>query len=372
MENLLFELIRVAIGNAVCLSHTPTAMEWNELYAMAKKQSLVGICFAGVQRLQGQKQSPPEMLYLQWMGMAAKIQQRNETLNRQCAELQKRLSTDGLKFCVVKGQTNALNYGSLAALRQPGDIDVWVDADRITLAKYVQSVAPTDEITDTHIQFHIFKDTEVELHYCLTKLANPFKNRLLKRWLQEQKAIQMNHMIALGEGHLYSPTTEFNMVYQMLHIYKHLFGEGIGLRQLMDYYFVLKTLSNSPLKGEDFECVQETISDLGLTRFAEGLMWVMQHVFGLSMIQVPWVPNEKEGRFLLDEIMQSGNFGKLDTRFVRSADDSHLKRYLQTVGAKFRFFRHYPMEVIFTAFQLFVLFFELRWIRYRMKSLSGV
>ena len=52
INQLFFELIRVAIGNAVCLSQTPTTAEWNALYAMAKEQSLVGICFAGVQRLQ--------------------------------------------------------------------------------------------------------------------------------------------------------------------------------------------------------------------------------------------------------------------------------------------------------------------------------
>lgn len=379
---LFFELIRVALGNAVCLSHTPTNAEWMQLYELAKKQSLVGICFAGVQKtlsnspLKGEDWDMPEQLYLQWMGMAAKIQQMNETLNRQCAELQARLSADGLKFCIVKGQTNAVNYTQLSALRQPGDIDVWVDADRTTLAKYVQSVAPTDEISDTHIQFHIFKDTEVELHYCLTKLANPFKNRLLKRWLKEQKASQMSNQIVFGEGHLYSPTTEFNMVYQMLHIYKHLFGEGIGLRQLMDYYFVLKTLTNSPfhstssgqVPGEDFECVQKTISDLGLTRFAEGLMWVMQHVFGLSMINVPWIPNEREGRFLLDEIMQGGNFGKQDTRFVRSADDSHLKRYLQLLYSKLRFINHFPVDAFWISVDYFFEFFRLKIIKSEIRK----
>lgn len=46
---------------------------------MAKKQSLVGVCFAAVQRLP-EVERPPEMLYLTWMGMAAKIQQRNEVV----------------------------------------------------------------------------------------------------------------------------------------------------------------------------------------------------------------------------------------------------------------------------------------------------
>ena len=52
IEQLFFELTQVAIGTRICLSHTPSADEWGELYAMAKKQSLIGICFAAVQKLQ--------------------------------------------------------------------------------------------------------------------------------------------------------------------------------------------------------------------------------------------------------------------------------------------------------------------------------
>ena len=58
-EQLFFDLIRVAIGNQVCLSHSPTTDEWAKLYDMVKKQSLVGICFAGVQKLVAQQQEPP-------------------------------------------------------------------------------------------------------------------------------------------------------------------------------------------------------------------------------------------------------------------------------------------------------------------------
>ena len=36
-EQLFFELIQVAIGTRICLSHTPSVDEWGELYAMAKK-----------------------------------------------------------------------------------------------------------------------------------------------------------------------------------------------------------------------------------------------------------------------------------------------------------------------------------------------
>ena len=89
-EKLFFELIRVAISTQDTLTRAPSAQEWKQLYDMAKRQSLVGICFAAVQRL-AEDERPPEMLYLSWLGMAAKIQQRNEILNAQCIDLQKKL-----------------------------------------------------------------------------------------------------------------------------------------------------------------------------------------------------------------------------------------------------------------------------------------
>ena len=41
MIDSFFELIRVAIGHQVCLSRTPSADGWCELYAMAKKQAVI-------------------------------------------------------------------------------------------------------------------------------------------------------------------------------------------------------------------------------------------------------------------------------------------------------------------------------------------
>ena len=87
INHLFFELIRVAIGMQDTLSRVPSTQEWKQLYDMAMKQSLLGICFAGVQKVMDSENEDycgmPEMLYLTWMGMAAKIQQRNEVINQQ-------------------------------------------------------------------------------------------------------------------------------------------------------------------------------------------------------------------------------------------------------------------------------------------------
>ena len=328
-EKLFFDLIRVSIGQQVCLSHTPSADEWGELYAMAKKQSLVGVCFAGVHRLVGQQQEPPEMLYLTWMGMAAKIQQRNEVVNRQCVDLQKQLSADGLRSCILKGQGNASLYvvkkgsngkegveSNLSALRQSGDIDIWIEGGRKKVVDYVQQIAPTDDIRDNHATLNIFNDTEVEAHFRPATLRNPIRNKKLQKFFELTSDDCFAHEIDLEEGKIIVPTAEFNIVYQMVHIFEHFFTEGIGMRQVMDYYFVLQSAKGS--RGLRVQEVQRVVSDLGLDRFASALMWVIKTVFvGHANDDddfFPWKPNEEDGHVLINEILLSGNFGKQDER----------------------------------------------------------
>lgn len=70
-NNLFFELLRVSIGNAGCLSHTPTADEWLELYAIAEKHALLGVCFAGITNLKNHQQVPPTSIYVKWLAISA-------------------------------------------------------------------------------------------------------------------------------------------------------------------------------------------------------------------------------------------------------------------------------------------------------------
>lgn len=333
------ELIQVAIGTRICLSHTPSVDEWGELYAMAKKQSLVGVCFAGVQKLLTQRQEPPEMLYLTWMGMAAKIQQRNEVINAQCVEAQQKIEKEGFRTFIMKGQGNAaLYHDNLKLLRQCGDIDIYLEGGFEKVNAFVQRTCPTKEINELEIHYHCLPDTQVEIHYRPFIMRNPIKNAMLQGFFKE--SMRFDNKIALpnGAGMINVPTVEFNLVHQMVHIYHHLFTEGIGMRQLMDYYFVLKTISVSPLKGECSERVKKVVHDLGLDMFASALMWVMQHVFGLSMIGVPWTPNQRDGEFLLKEIMLSGNFGKQDER-QKGLYDSKWNSFWMVNGKAFRLAR---------------------------------
>lgn len=354
INKLFFELIRVAIGNQECLSRTPSAAEWQMLYDIPKKQSLVGICFAGVQRLQKQEQTPPEMLYLQWIGMAAKIQQRNELVNRQCVEVQKKIEGDGFRTYIMKGQGNAALYTeNLSMLRQSGDIDIYLEGGLDKVLAYARTFGEVTKVNELEMSVPVYKDTEVEFHYRPFIMRNPFKNRKLQQFFKDQMDRKFSNSQTCGEHSrtiidsnkylsIEVPSLEFNLIHLMVHIYHHLFTEGIGFRQLMDYYFLTKKAfvdNGNHVERECLsECLKKEVHELGMDRFASALMWVLREVFGMSMINVPWVPSEKDGRVLLDEVMLSGNFGKQDER-MEGLYDSKWNTFWMVNMKTFRFWR---------------------------------
>ena len=340
MQELFFELIQVAIGKLICLSRTPSEEEWKELYEMAKKQSLVGVCFAGVQRLVNSETEDycgmPEMLYLTWMGMAAKIQQRNEVVNRQCVDLQKRLAADGIRSCILKGQSAAKLYGGLSALRQSGDIDVWVDAPRKEIIEMVQKIAPTTNVREHHLELQCVHDTEVEVHFWPAVIRHFRKNHKLQKWFEGER----EKVFEKGE-----PTPEFHAVQMMAHMYHPMFDSGIGLRQVMDYYFVLCNLGlngSSGLNGSNGE-IGKAIEHIGMGRFAAAMMWVLQETMGLEREKMICEPSEEDGKFLLGEIVRGGNFGKYDDRKTRDTSN-YFSSFYGSIFRNMRYLRFNPFD----------------------------
>lgn len=361
MNDLFFELIRVALGSQNSLTHIPSDSEWRSLCQFAEEQSLVGVCFAGLQHLGGDADDGFERIglsedqYLDWMAMAAQIHQRNDDVNHQCIELQKRLSDAGFWSCILKGQGVAQLYGDLSMFRQSGDIDVWVDCSREKVIDYVQRLAPTKVFDQKHIQFNCFDDTSVEAHWVPVKFDNPFRNRIICNYIAAERDRQFSNVV---DG-LCVPTNVFQLVHQLLHVYRHYVYEGVGMRQIMDLYFTQRACES--IDG----CYQKTVAlfkKLGLMRFVAATQWVLMHVFQMPLSQLLCEPDEKEGRKLLDEIMIGGNFGHHDAR-NRVAGESTIHRFFRRWGRMFRMFRFDPLGTLIMPFSRLQLEFWMRRVR---------
>lgn len=345
-SNVLYELIQIALGNRSQLSRIPTAKEWHAIFVEASQQAVVGIAFVGIEKLP-KEQMPPEMLLFQWIGTAEQIKQQNKHVDAQTAKIWRQLKDDGLEAAILKGQGIAKLYDNvnenvnlnLSEYRQSGDIDIWVKGGYEKVCDYVQRTRPTEDLAYHRFHYDYFDDTEVELHHRPTLMRNLLDDIKLAKWYDSFGA---GSFVYLEDKGFAVPPVEFNRIFILTHIYRHFLFEGIGLRQVMDYFFVLKAND-----GRDKEDIVKILKELRLLRFAEAVMWILHTQLGLEEQYLICGMNEKEGRFVLSEIEQTGNFGHADSRFKGMSKIRRITKH------GIHLLLHYPSEVIWTPIWLF-------------------
>ena len=305
------ELMQVALGRAECLSEMPTEKQWYGLLQMSIDHSMQGIIFEGIQRLP-QDQFPPLRVKMLFHGQSEAIKLRNEAMNEQCAVVTDYFRKAGFRTAIMKGQGNARLYGELSDARSCGDIDLWVEGGFEKVNDFVQMTCPTKEVNELEIQYEAFPDVVVEVHYRPFIIRNFIYNARLQKFFESEAEA------CFGQNEPINwVTMRFNIIHQLAHIRLHLFIEGIGLRQLMDYYFVL--LKSKEDRGE----MMEIVRSLGMERFTAALMWIMNSIFRLEEEKLLCKPNEKDGRFLFHEIVKSGNFGRNDKKLNEKKKEAY-------------------------------------------------
>ena len=401
VDKLFFELLQIALGNRERLSVVPSAEEWTEMYAESERQAVTGILLHGIERLKSLLQTRKleeatrgranddlnlnQRFLLQWIGVGQMIEQRNHLLDDRCVELLSNLTSAGLQPTILKGQGIARLYNfdlndkldkkvDLGKLRQPGDIDVYVDCGLRKALEYAESLGLKNVEWDfKHLHLKIWDDTEVEMHYHVEVLLNLWKNRKLQKWFKEhQNAIfNANDNLDLNSNtnrtndtnRFVTPTVEFNVFYILLHIYRHFLYEGVGFRQIIDYYFVLKNLNENLNLNVNESYAYKAVREFGMTRFAKGLMWVMHEALGMSREWMLWEPNEKEGRYILKQVMAGGNFGHHDKRLKHSGGKIGAVKAILTHNL--HLVTHYPSDVVWAP--VWIVWHKLwkMWIQYK-------
>lgn len=357
--DLFFEIVQVALGVRNNLSRKPSEGDWTKIFEVSKTQSVIGLTFYSIEKLSCEGLKPPTSMLYEWIGISEQIRLRNLSMNKNIVSLFGKLNSEGFECCLLKGQGNAVLYDSvsrkdnggfelLALLRQPGDIDVWlrdVRRNRVDVRgtiRYVKEKKPYAKACYHHIDLGLYNGTEVEVHYRPSFMFNPIHNSRLQKWFCANTDEQFKHEAELpdGVGAISVPSTEFNIIFQLSHIYNHLLHEGIGMRQIIDYFYVLK--SNTNRTNDTNIC--DTLRNLGLEKIAGAVMWVLHEKLGLPEERLIAPMDERRGKILLEEVMRGGNFGHYDTENAKAT--SRLKKNVQRIKRDLRMMRYFPSECL--------------------------
>ena len=253
-----FAFLRYCLGYKGDMSRVIACMNWQELYSFASKQAILGLCFEGIERLG--KEYPEELkqnpigreLLMTWMGKAQQIRRQNMKVNAVAGKLFSMLREDGLRCCILKGQGNALMYPNPYS-RTPGDIDVWINASRERIMEYASKKFELgDDIRLQHLETSL-DGVPVELHFFPCSMNNPIYHARLQKWFKRNADLQCSNVVGLpdGAGDIAIPTSAFNVVYQLTHLYHHFFDEGIGMRQIIDYFLLVNDFSKNVFLDTD-------------------------------------------------------------------------------------------------------------------------
>lgn len=346
---MIFDFLKYCLGRKDNKSNVVANIDWQQLYSFASKQAILGLCFEGIERLGEEypeelKQNPiGRELLVTWMGKAQQIRRQNIKVNGVAAKLYSKFREDSLLCCILKGQGNALMYPNPYS-RTPGDIDVWVNASREDITEYAKCYLKLED----DIRFHHLETTmdgvPVELHFFPCSMNNSLYNARLQKWFKRNADLQCLNVVSLpdGIGEIAIPTTAFNVIYQLTHLYHHFFDEGIGMRQIIDYYYVVNNDELLAIK----DTLQKELKHLGLWKFAGAVMYVLHEALGLSGEKMIAPMDEKRGKLLLTEILNGGNFGQHFTKYGHFTQQGMAKKYFLKIWRNMHFVRYYPAEAL--------------------------
>ena len=340
LKNSFFRLLRAALCGEPC--DTAAGCDWQQIYLMAQRQSMIGVVYSVIEKLP-KDQQPPLPITMQWMAHTEAIRGMNQLQNKEAARLTKLFGDMGRRTAILKGQANARLYPDKFS-RQPGDIDIWVEGGRDSVIELLQTLDMIDDLGKigegkamaSYHHVHLPPNENgvvVEVHFRPSSgTLNPITNRRLQRWLNQE----MQHTYMTAEGFCV-PSMRFALVMQLAHIQRHYFTEGIGLRQVCDYYMLLQNATES-----DRQHVADKLRRLGLLHTARAIMWLLEDIMHLSSAKMICSPDKRRGEWMLREIMSDGNFGK----YAERQQHKTLKRAYEVRLRRLRLMRFDFWEVL--------------------------
>lgn len=365
IENAWIDFLKFCLDKECPIPESVSSIDWDAFLEFSQKQSIVGVLFEGISRLGYKPAFIPRKVLISWGVMDDAIQKQNKKVNEAVVKLSERLQKVGFDCSLLKGQGNNLLYPSPYS-RMPGDIDMWITPKDKTLTdkqreqtciQFLRKKFPAGNLHYNHVDAGHFNGVKVELHHRPRFVNNLVYNKRLQNWLSLHREEQFQHFVSLPDdaGTIAVPTVEFNVVFQLAHIYGHFIQEGIGLRHIVDYYYVLKAF-----QGADKESVRKTLEHLGLMNVSGAVSWILHHVLGMDADMLITPQDAVRGQMMWKEIMQGGNFG----HYHEDNMSEHNKIYLNLRRLKrdLSLLRYYPSECLSEPlFRLYHFFWRLKY-----------
>lgn len=281
----------------------PPDMDWAVTGKYAKEQGVLSFLYDGA--VTAKAEVPAELL-TKWKNATFQGVIRNERLLHAQDELLTWFEQAGILCVVLKGSSVARYYPQ-PDLRVLGDIDVLVDKSDVDTAREIleqHGYAFHESDHEFHMGF-TRPGSYVELHYNVTKLPDSAGGRaagkVIDTFLSDIK------QSCIG-NHRFPTLSETNQaIMLLLHMIRHMFESGIGLRQLCDWAVYMASVETTNFENGTLSILEQC----GLKKYAEIATRACIKYLGLSEENMAWCEcvSEEECGLFISDVFREGNMG---------------------------------------------------------------
>ena len=244
--NILFKLIRIAIGAEQVESFERDGVAWQNVYALARKQGVLAVAFDGLVKLfEADKEfvnTFPQSLKLQWINATFHIENRYDHAKMVCSELVDKWAEQGIATLCLKGLAFSTYY-PVPNHRECGDFDCYLYDDYAkgnSIAKELGAKVEDDWYKHSEI---IYRKVMIENHRFIVAVRNSKKIQKMHTLLDD---IARNEVrTAIFDTKIEMPSAMFNALFLNHHSLTHFLSEGIRLRHILDWALFLQKEQNN-------------------------------------------------------------------------------------------------------------------------------
>ena len=301
VENILFKLLRIAIGTEEVSEKLHTAnIAWGDIYKLARKQGVLAIAFDGLTKLfEADKEAAksfPQALKLQWINATLSIEKRYDYSKAVCSELVEKWAEQGINTLCLKGMAFSTYYPT-PSHRECGDFDCYLYDDYAKGNDIARELgAKVDEGMYKHSEM-LYRKVMVENHRFIVAVRGGKKMKALHSLLdniarnEERKAI-------FGTK-IEMPSPMFNALFLNHHSLGHFLSEGIRLRHLLDWALFLKE-EQERLDWEQFYALCE---EYDMRAFVDCMTTLAVEIFGIKRTNEKITTQSPHTERVLDSII---------------------------------------------------------------------
>lgn len=355
VQEQLLSLLRAALWEKKPDASDFKNVSWKDIIHLADIETVRGLLLDGISLLP-RELMPDEDTVMDLAGRQNKIIQHNQVHRETIVQIDKALKANGITAVFMKGQITALRYPHTLH-RQPGDIDFVVGKkDFQKTLDTLDNIGKVDrKLIHEHHGMAWVNGVTIEPHYKVHNYQRPSTDKAMQEMFSEvfpDKLIKAD--IDGYKVNAFPPT--FESVFLISHIVNHVYEEGLGLRQVIDYAMFL----NKCADRIDWLQHDEYLYRMRMQRAFRIFACICVEYLGLylpSQVE-PFSYQERQwAKRMIEDIMTVGNFGRGQYVFHHNGWQDAIRNYRWVFGRCCTLYFVCPSEARWWVVSKFTRFF---------------